>query len=85
MCSARPCGKARWLCPRGKFGRPRMDHCREESWQIVKIVAVMGAVLEQMSTDESCLELSTLSEAARPSRPRTLPPAQKPVLGRAPG
>ncbi len=40
-----------------------MDHYREESRQIMKIVAETGAVLEQMSIDEAYLDLSTLSQA----------------------
>jgi DNA polymerase-4 len=61
--SAMPSATAGRLCPRGKFVRPRMDHYRVESEQIMKIVAETGAVLEQMSIDEAYLDLSTLSQA----------------------
>lgn len=62
--SAMPSVTAQRLCPKGKFVRPRMDRYREESRQIMQIVAGMGAVLEQMSIDEAYLDLSTLSQAA---------------------
>jgi DNA polymerase IV len=61
--SAMPSATAGRLCPRGVFVRPRMDHYREESRQIMQIVAQTGAVLEQMSIDEAYLDLSALCQA----------------------
>src|SRR5580765_1204986 len=55
--SAMPSVTARRLCPNGVFIRPRMDHYREESNQIMRIVAGTGAALEKVSIDEAYLEL----------------------------
>jgi DNA polymerase IV len=62
--SAMPSMTARRLCPKGMFVRPRMDHYREESRQIMKLVAATGAVVEQMSIDEAYLDLSAICTAA---------------------
>ena len=62
--SAMPSATAGRLCPKGIFVRPRMDHYREESRQIMRIIAETGATLEQMSIDEAYLDLSTLCQAA---------------------
>jgi DNA polymerase-4 len=62
--SAMPSATAGRLCPNGIFVRPRIDHYREESHQIMHIVAQTGAVLEQMSIDEAYLDLSALCQAA---------------------
>jgi len=51
--SALPSSTAGRLCPRGIFVRPRIDHYREESRQIMEIVAQTGAVVELMSIDEA--------------------------------
>src|SRR5690242_20972818 len=51
--SALPSATAGRLCPKGIFVRPRMERYREESRQIMAIVAEMGAVIEQMSIDEA--------------------------------
>jgi DNA polymerase-4 len=40
-----------------------MDHYREESQHIMKIVAASGAVVEQMSIDEAYLDLSAVCQA----------------------
>jgi DNA polymerase-4 len=58
-----PSATAGRLCPKGIFVRPRMDHYREESRQIMRIVAETGAVLEQMSIDEAYIEVSALRQA----------------------
>jgi DNA polymerase-4 len=60
--SAMPSITAGRLCPKGVFVRPRMDHYREESRQIMKLVAETGAVIEQMSIDEAYLELSAVCQ-----------------------
>ena len=74
--SAMPSVTARRLCPKGIFVRPRMEHYREESQQIMKIVAATGAVVEQMSIDEAYLDLSALCPGrGRGRRPAQLPPA----------
>src|SRR3954470_23590095 len=61
--SALPSATASRLCPKGIFVRPRMEHYREESRQIIKIVAATGAVVEQMSIDEAYLDVSGLCQA----------------------
>jgi DNA polymerase-4 len=61
--SAMPSATAGRLCPKGIFVRPRMDHYREESRQIMQIVAETGAVVEPMSIDEAYLDLSATSQA----------------------
>src|SRR5664279_2925847 len=60
--SALPNVTAKRLCPQGIFVRPRMDHYREESRQIMQIVGGTGAVFEQMSIDEAYLDLSALCQ-----------------------
>jgi len=55
--SAMPSVTAGRLCPKGVFVRPRMEHYREESRQIMAIVAHSGALIEQVSIDEAYLEL----------------------------
>ena len=61
--SAMPSATAGRLCPTGIFVRPRMDHYREESRQIMQIVAQTGAVVEPMSIDEAYLDVSAISQA----------------------
>jgi DNA polymerase-4 len=56
--SAMPSSTAKRLCPDGIFIRPRMDHYREESRDIMRIVAGTGAVVEQVSIDEAYLDVS---------------------------
>ena len=51
------------LCPAGVFVRPRMDRYREESAQIMAIIARTGAVVEPMSIDEAYLDMSALCQA----------------------
>src|SRR5215469_13971511 len=47
--SAMPSVTAGRLCPKGVFVRPRMDQYREESRQIMRIMARPGITVEQMS------------------------------------
>src|SRR4030095_1972112 len=47
--SAMPSATAGRLCPKGIFVPPRMDRYREESQQIMAILADTGASLEPMS------------------------------------
>jgi DNA polymerase-4 len=56
--SAMPSATAGRLCPNGIFIPPRMSDYREESKQIMRIVADTGASIEQLSIDEAYLELS---------------------------
>ncbi len=61
--SAIPSATAGRLCPKGIFVRPRMDRYREESQQIMQIMAGTGAIVEQMSIDEAYLDLSAVCQA----------------------
>ncbi len=61
--SAMPGTTAGRLCPNGIFVRPRMDHYREESRQVLRLVAETAAVLEQMSFDEAYIDMSALCQA----------------------
>jgi DNA polymerase-4 len=61
--SALPSATAGRLCPKGIFVRPRMEHYREESRQIMEIVAQTGAVIEPMSIDEAYLDVSGICQA----------------------
>ena len=61
--SALPSATAGRLCPQGVFVRPRMDHYREESRQIMRIVAESGAIVETMSIDEAYLDMSSVSQS----------------------
>ena len=60
--SAMPSATAGRLCPGGIFVRPRIDHYREESGQIMQIVSQTGAVVETMSIDEAYLDVSAISQ-----------------------
>jgi DNA polymerase IV len=60
--SAMPSATAGRLCPNGVFVRPRMDHYRQESRQIMRIVAETGAVVEPMSIDEAYLDVSAVCQ-----------------------
>jgi DNA polymerase-4 len=60
--SAMPSATAGRLCPSGIFVRPRIDHYRDESEQIMQIVAKTGAVVETMSIDEAYLDVSAISQ-----------------------
>ncbi|MCX6925305.1 MAG: DNA polymerase IV [Verrucomicrobia bacterium] len=61
--SAMPSATAGRLCPKGVFVRPRMEAYKDESRQIMQLVAETGAVIEQMSIDEAYLDLSGLCQA----------------------
>ncbi len=61
--SALPSATAGRLCPSGIFVRPRMDRYKEESREIMKIVAATGAVVEQMSIDEAYVDFSAICQA----------------------
>jgi len=61
--SAMPSATAGRLCPNGVFVPPRMEHYRQESRQIMEIVARSGAAIEQVSIDEAYLDLSATCQA----------------------
>src|SRR5215212_4134860 len=61
--SAMPSATAGRLCPKGIFVRPRMDAYRNESREIMRLVAASGAVVEQMSIDEAYVDVSSLCRA----------------------
>jgi DNA polymerase-4 len=77
--SALPSATAGRLCPNGVFVRPRMNHYREESRQIMNLVAQTGAIIEQMSIDEAYLDMSVLCPAQEPDAAleRSLPMARQ--------
>src|SRR6059058_790152 len=60
--SAMPSVTAGRLCPSGIFVWPNMDRYREESRQVMEIVAQSGAVIEQVSVDEAYLDFSATSQ-----------------------
>jgi DNA polymerase-4 len=60
--SAMPSVTAGRLCPSGIFIRPQMQKYREESRQVMGIVAKSGAVIEQVSVDEAYLDLSAFCQ-----------------------
>jgi DNA polymerase-4 len=62
--SAMPSSVAKRLCPDGIFIRPRMDCYRAESQEIMRLVAINGAVVEQVSIDEAYLDVSSVCQAA---------------------
>ena len=61
--SAMPSVTAGRLCPSGRFVRPRMEAYKEESREIMRIVAETGALVEQMSIDEAYADFSALCPA----------------------
>ena len=77
--SAMPSATAGRLCPNGVFVPPRMASYREESKQIMAILAATGAVIETMSIDEAYLDLSAACQAGDPdaSLGRGLPIARE--------
>lgn len=76
--SAMPSATAGRLCPKGIFVRPRMEVYKQESREIMRLVAETGAIVEQMSIDEAYAEISALCQAvdADASLTRALPLAQ---------
>src|SRR5258706_10233553 len=77
--SAMPSVTAARLCPKGIFVRPRMERYKEESREIMQLVAATGAVIEQMSIDEAYVDASAICQAleAESSLIRALPLAQQ--------
>jgi DNA polymerase IV len=77
--SAMPSATAGRLCPKGIFVRPRMDTYRQESREIMRLVAETGATVEQMSIDEAYIEVSALCQADEldASLQQALPLAQR--------
>src|SRR6185437_11464919 len=61
--SAMPSATAGRLCPKGIFVRPRMDAYKQESREIMRLVADTGATVEQMSIDEAYIDCSLLCQA----------------------
>ena len=64
--SAMPSATAGRLCPQGVFVPPRMERYREESRQIIAIIAESGGVIEQVSIDEAYLDFSSQCLGAGP-------------------
>src|SRR3989440_755948 len=77
--SAMPSITAGRLCPKGLFVRPRMERYKEESREIMNLVAATGVVVEQMSIDEAYVDASAICQGseAEPSLVRRLPLAQE--------
>src|SRR5438128_1403149 len=77
--SAMPSATAGRLCPKGIFVCPRMERYKEESREIMRLVAATGAVIEQMSIDEAYVDASAICQAleAESSLVRALPLAQQ--------
>jgi DNA polymerase IV len=61
--SAMPSVTAGRLCPSGIFVTPRMARYRDESQEIMRIVAASGAIIEPMSIDEAYLDFSNVVAA----------------------
>jgi DNA polymerase-4 len=64
--SAMPSVTAGRLCTEGVFVRPRMEAYRQESREIMKLVAETGALIEQVSIDEAYLDLSGAAAGSDP-------------------
>lgn len=64
--SAMPSSVAKRLCPDGIFILPRMQRYREESAEIMRIIALPDAVVEQVSVDEAYMDVSAISQQADP-------------------
>src|SRR5437870_5018315 len=77
--SAMPSVTAGRLCPKGIFVRPRMERYKEESREIMKLVAATGVVVEQMSIDEAYVDASAICQGpdTESSLVRALPLAQE--------
>src|SRR5438046_9176110 len=60
--SAMPSATAGRLCPKGVFVRPRMEAYKQESREIMRLVAETGATVEQMSIDEAYIDCSALCQ-----------------------
>jgi DNA polymerase-4 len=64
--SAMPSVTAGRLCPSGVFIWPNMARYREESRQVMGIVAESGATIEQVSVDEAYLDFSAVCQGPGP-------------------
>src|SRR5882762_2353457 len=62
--SAMPSSVAKRLCPEGVFIMPRMQRYREESAQIMRLIALPEAVVEQVSVDEAYMDISPVCQQA---------------------
>jgi DNA polymerase-4 len=62
--SAMPSSVAGRLCPNGIFMRPRMQRYREESAEIMRIIALPNVMVEQVSVDEAYLDFSPICQQA---------------------
>lgn len=62
--SAMPSSVAKRLCPEGIFIMPRMQRYREESAEIMRLIDLPDAVVEQVSVDEAYLDISSLCKQA---------------------
>ena len=62
--SAMPSSAAKRLCPEGIFITPRMQRYREESAEIMRIIALPDAVVEQVSVDEAYMDISPICQQA---------------------
>src|SRR5580704_238499 len=62
--SAMPSSVAKRLCPEGVFITPRMQRYREESAEIMRIIALPEVVVEQVSVDEAYMDVSVISQRA---------------------
>src|SRR5438477_10492494 len=58
--SAMPSATAGRLCPDGIFIPPRMDRYKDESDEIMELLAQTGALIEAMSIDEAYLDMSSV-------------------------
>lgn len=57
--SAMPSSVAKRLCPDGIFIMPRMQRYREESAQIMRLITLPDAIVEQVSVDEAYMDISS--------------------------
>src|ERR1700760_2915089 len=62
--SAMPSVVAKRLCPDGIFILPRMQHYGAESAQIMRLITLPDAVVEQVSVDEAYMDISPACQQA---------------------
>jgi DNA polymerase IV len=62
--SAMPSSVAKRLCPEGVFIMPRMQRYREESAEIMRLIALPDAVVELVSVDEAYMDISPVCQQA---------------------
>ena len=80
-CPARP---PAGFAPKAIFVRPRMDAYKQESREIMRLVAETGATVEQMSIDEAYIDCSSYArryESGRSPATRTPPPLARQLKG----